>query len=111
MDFCTQQQETSAARDAGRTDFSKTTMFTSLSPCHTCAALIYQLQFKRLVVDDITNYGGNEEKLWQKGLPVEILEDLESVAFRAKFAKESPDLDREDFCGLAAARRVATAKS
>ena len=49
--------ETSAARDAGRQDYSKTTMFTSLSPCDICAALIYQLQFHRLVVGDITING------------------------------------------------------
>jgi creatinine deaminase len=103
--------ETSAARDAGRQDFSRTTMFTSLSPCDTCAALIYQLQFQRLVVGDITNYGGNEEKLRQKGVQVEILEDPEGIAFYAKFVKEKPDLDREDAGGVAAVRKVATAKS
>ena len=58
--------ETSAARDAGRLDFSKTTMFTSLSPCDICAALIHQLQFQRLVVGDITNYAGNEDMLQAK---------------------------------------------
>ena len=39
--------ETSAARDAGRLDFSETTMFTTLSPCDICAALIYRRQFQR----------------------------------------------------------------
>src|SRR5580693_7014949 len=67
--------ETSAARDAGRQDFSKTTMFTSLSPCDTCAALIYQLQFQRMVVGDVTNYAGNEENVRQHGVQVEVLED------------------------------------
>ena len=32
--------ETSAIRDAGRRDFSLTTIFTTLSPCDICAALI-----------------------------------------------------------------------
>src|SRR6202045_1926992 len=59
--------ETSAVRDAGRQDFSQTTMFTSLSPCDICAALIYMRQFKRLVVGDVTNSSGNEEMLRQKG--------------------------------------------
>src|ERR1700735_5299644 len=52
--------ETSAVRDAGRLDFGKTTMFTTLTPCDICTALIHQLQFQRLVVGDITNFGGNE---------------------------------------------------
>jgi creatinine deaminase len=103
--------ETSAARDAGRQDFSKTTMFTSLSPCDICAALIYQLQFQRLVVGDVTNYGGNEEKLRQKGIQVDILEDPEGIAFYAKFVKERPDLDMEDAGGLAAVRRAGLARA
>src|ERR1700691_3930608 len=50
--------ETSAVRDAGRLDFSQTTMFTSLSPCDICAALIYMREFNRLVVGDVTNFSG-----------------------------------------------------
>ena len=55
--------ETSAVRDAGRVDFSETTIFTSLSPCDICAALIYMRQFRRVVVGDVTNASGNEELL------------------------------------------------
>src|SRR5579872_6458754 len=60
--------ETSAARDAGRQDFSQTTMFTSLSPCDICAALVYMRQFKRLVVGNVTSFAGNEQMLRQKGV-------------------------------------------
>ena len=102
--------ETSAARDAGRLDFSRTTMFTSLSPCDVCAALIYMRQFKRLVVGDVTNASGNEEMLRQKGVQVDILEDPEGLAFYAKYRKEKPDQDLEDWKGLAAVRKAAAAK-
>jgi cytosine deaminase len=103
--------ETSAARDAGRQDFSQTTMFTSLSPCDICAALIYSRQFKRLVVGDATNASGNEGLLRQKGVQVDILEDPEGVAFYAKYRKEKPDQDLEDWKGLASVRKAAAAKS
>jgi len=103
--------ETSAARDAGRQDFSKTTMFTSLSPCDTCAALIWQLQFQRMIVGDVTNYAGNEEKVRQKGVQVEILEDPEGVAFFAKYLREKPDQHREDAGGVAAVRKAAAGKT
>ncbi|HLJ25069.1 MAG TPA: nucleoside deaminase [Candidatus Acidoferrales bacterium] len=98
--------ETSAARDAGRQDFSKTTMFTSLSPCGICAALISQLQFQRLVIGDITNFGGNEEMLRQKGVLVDILEIPEGVAFFKKYLGEKPDQHREDAGGVAAVRKA-----
>lgn len=99
--------ETSAARDAGRQDFSQTTMFTSLSPCDICAALIYRRQFNRLVVGDITNFSGTEELIGKKGVKVEILEDPEGVAFFARYLKEKPDQHLEDAYGLAAVRKGA----
>jgi cytosine/creatinine deaminase len=102
--------ETSAVRDAGRLDFSQTTMFTSLSPCDICAALIYMRQFKRLVVGDVTNSSGNEPMLRQKGIQVDILEDPECVAFYAKYRKEKPDQDLEDWKGLAAVRKAPAGK-
>ena len=98
--------ETSAARDAGRLDFSQTTMFTTLSPCDICAALIYRRQFNRLVVGDITNFAGNEDTLRQKGVQVDILEDPDGVAFFAKYLKEKPDQHMEDAYGLAAVRKA-----
>jgi cytosine deaminase len=99
--------ETSAARDAGRLDFSQTTMFTTLSPCNICAALIYTLQFQRLVVGDVTNGSGNEQMLRQNGVQVDILEDPEGVALYAKHRKQKPNQDLEDWRGLAEVRKVA----
>jgi cytosine/creatinine deaminase len=103
--------ETSAARDAGRQDFSKTTMYTTLSPCDICAALIYMRQFNRLVIGDVTNGSGNEEMLRQKGVRVDILEDPDGVALYAKYKKEKPDQDLEDWKGLAAVRKNTATKS
>jgi cytosine/creatinine deaminase len=98
--------ETCAVRDAGRIDFSETTMFTSLSPCDICAALIYMRQFHRVVIGDVTNASGNEELLRQKGIQVDVLEDPESVALYAKYRREKPDQDLEDWKGLAAVRHA-----
>jgi creatinine deaminase len=103
--------ETSAVRDAGRQDFSQTTMFTTLSPCDICAALIYMRQFKRVVVGDVTNSSGNEEMLRQKGIQVDILEDPEMIAYYANYRKEKPDQDLEDWKGLAAVRKAAAEKT
>lgn len=103
--------ETSAARDAGRQDFSRTTMFTSLSPCDICAALIHRRQFQRLVIGDVTNFGGNEEMLRQKGVQVDILEDPAGVALFAKYFREKPEQHLEDAGGLAEVRKAATRRS
>lgn len=93
--------ETSAIRDAGRKDFSLTTIFTTLSPCDVCATLIYMRQFNRVVVGDNTNASGSEGMLREKGVEVDILEDTDGIALYAKYRKERPDLDTEDWKGRA----------
>lgn len=77
--------ETSAIRNAGRRDFSETTIFTTLSPCDVCATLIYMRQFSRVVVGDITNASGNEELLREKGIQVDIVEDPQGIALYAQY--------------------------
>jgi cytosine deaminase len=96
--------ETSAIRDAGRQDFSRTTLFTTLSPCDVCATLLYMRQFNRVVVGDVTNASGNEAMLREKGLRVDILEDQNGIALYRKYRAEKPELDIEDWKGVAAVR-------
>jgi cytosine deaminase len=99
--------ETSAIRDAGRQDFSRTTIFTTLSPCDVCATLIYMRGFGRVVVGDVTNASGNEPMLRDKGIQVDILEDQKAIALYAKYRAEKPELDLEDWKGMAAvAKRI-----
>ena len=98
--------ETSAIRDAGRHDFSQTTIFTTLSPCDVCATLIYMRQFNRVVVGDVTNASGNEQMIRDKGVRVEILEDQQGIELYAKYRREKPDQDTEDWKGLAEVRKT-----
>jgi len=96
--------ETSAIRDAGRVDFSKTTIFTTLSPCDVCATLIYMRGFNRVVVGDVTNASGNEALIQEKGITVDILEDQQGIALYAKYRQEKPQQDLEDWQGLSAVK-------
>ena len=97
--------ETSAIRDAGRIDFSQTTLFTSLSPCDICATLIYMRGFSRVVVGDITNASGNEVLLQEKGIQVDILEEERGIQLYARYRSEKPELDLEDWQGLRAVQK------
>jgi creatinine deaminase len=99
--------ETSAARDAGRLDFSLTTMFTTLSPGDICAALIYRRQFKRLIVGHTIGSPDTLDMLRQKGVEVEILRDSEGIALFEKYRQEKPDQHMEDAFGLAAVHQAA----
>ncbi|WP_444999718.1 nucleoside deaminase [Halomonas mongoliensis] len=97
--------ETAAIRDAGRLDFSRTTLFTSLSPCDICATLLYMRGFSRVVVGDITNASGTEALLRERGVQVEILEDPQGIERYGRFRAENPELDLEDWKGLGAFRQ------
>lgn len=98
--------ETAAIRDAGRIDFSKTTIFTTLSPCDVCATLVYMRGFSRIVIGDVTSASGNEELLKHKGVKVDILEDHDMIELYGRYRQEKPDLDLEDWRGLAAVSKV-----
>lgn len=97
--------ETAAIRDAGRIDFSKTTLFTTLSPCgNMCTPSIMKLGFNRSVIGDSTNVdnGLNEHKLRDAGVKVEIKEDQMGIGIYAEYREKYPDQDLEDWMGLAA---------
>jgi cytosine deaminase len=94
--------ETSAIRDAGRIDFSKTTIFTTLSPCDVCTALVYMRGFNRIVVGNVTSANGNEKVLAEKGIIVDILEDKLGIDIYEAYRKAKPQQDLEDWKGLAA---------
>ncbi len=92
--------ETSAMRDAGRIDFSRTSLFTTLSPCDVCATLLYMRGLNRVIVGDITNASGNEALLRDKGIQVDILEDQKGISLYAHFRQEKPEQDLEDWQGV-----------
>ncbi len=83
---------TSAVNDACSMDFSKTSMFVSLTPCDVCAEILYKNQFNRLVIGDITSTSGNEQRIKDKGIAVDIIEDQMGPTLYKKYKKEQLDL-------------------
>ncbi|MDM7858172.1 nucleoside deaminase [Thiopseudomonas acetoxidans] len=103
--------ETSAIKDAGRIDFSDTTLYTSLSPCEVCATLLSLRGFNRVVVGDVTNASGTEVFLQERGIQLDILEDEQGIALYARFCSQKPELELEDWQGVSACRSIANARS
>ncbi|MGY6631255.1 MAG: nucleoside deaminase [Wenzhouxiangella sp.] len=93
--------ETAAIRDAGRINFRRTTLFTSLSPCEICASLLRMRGFPRVVVGDVSNASGTEAALREHGIQVDILEDDAGIALYRRFRSTQPALEREDWLGRA----------
>jgi len=101
--------ETDAINDAGtRTDFSKASLFTTLTPCSVCTALTFSQGFNRVVIGN--RLAGinqeNEDLLRAKGVQVDILEDQEGIDLYKEYAKNNPVQNIRDWQGQAGVVRA-----
>ena len=89
--------EMDCLRKAGRQrTYRDTTLYTSLSPCMMCSGTIVQFKIPRVVVNDIENFGGNEDFLRANGVEVIEAAHDKSMALMARFIAEKPALWNED---------------
>ena len=85
--------EMDAIRRAGLdVPWSRTTLYTSLSPCMMCAGTIVQFRIPRVVIGDATNFGGNEAFLGDRGVDVVVDENPALVAFFAAWKAAHPEI-------------------
>ena len=92
--------ETDCIRNAGRgVDFSRTALYTSLSPCAMCAGAIQLFGIPRVVIGDNENFPGEIGWLLRHEVEVALANDPEMIRFFAKFRRERPDLWDEDIKG------------
>jgi cytosine deaminase len=97
--------ETSAMRDAGSIDFSRTTVFTTLTPCKVCATLLAERGVARVVIGNTPHEDHNEGYLHDSGVEVVNLDDPVGVTLYSRYCKEKPDQNLIDWKGVAALRR------
>ncbi len=92
--------ETDCMKNAGRRpNYSKVTMYTTLSPCMMCSGTIIQFGIGRVVIGEDKNFSGNIEFLRERGVEVTLLDDRDCVELMSKFIAERPDLWYEDIAG------------
>lgn len=99
--------ETAATIDAGRAakakgqglvDFSKTTMFTTLTPCRVCCCqLNTRTRPSRVVIGDVTNAPSSAPRL--NGMKVDILEDSMAIKQYKEYADKYPEKHYADWLG------------
>ena len=78
--------ETDCLRQAGLFGrWAESTLYTTLSPCMMCAGTIVQFRIPRVVIGDVTNFGGNEQFLRDRGVQVDVQEDAAMVALFTKW--------------------------
>ena len=91
--------EMDCLENAGRlsaSDYKKSTLYSTLSPCDMCsgAALLYGIP--KIVVGENRNFQGPEEYVRSRGVDVVIIDDAECITMMEDFIKDRPDLWNED---------------
>ena len=92
--------ETDCMKNAGRrSDYSRVTMYTTLSPCMMCTGTILQFGIQRVVIGEDRNFSGNIDFLRERGVEVVLLNDRDCIELMSKFIAERPGLWYEDISG------------
>ena len=91
--------ETDALEMAGRLPASvyrRTTMYTTLSPCHMCTGAILLYGIPRVVLGENRTFLGAEDLLRSHGVEVVNLDSEECYRLMQEFIAEHPELWNED---------------
>ena len=81
---------------AGRIDFSKCTLITTLSPCDMCSGAILLYKIPTVIILDNINFKGSEDYLMSRGVDVTAFNNFRCVALMKEFIQNNPKLWNED---------------
>lgn len=91
--------EMDALEDAGRlraSDYRRSVIYTTLSPCEMCTGAILLYEIPRVVVGENRTFLGAEDHLRANGVEVEVVDDPECVDLMTRFIADNPELWSED---------------
>jgi len=91
--------ETDALENAGRlpaSTYARSTMYTTLSPCHMCTGAMLLYKIPRVVIGENKTFLGAEDLLRQHGVDVVVLDDGDCIAMMTDFIAQRPSLWNED---------------
>ncbi|MDD4353665.1 MAG: nucleoside deaminase [Candidatus Nanoarchaeia archaeon] len=91
--------EMDCLENAGRLtskDYSKCTIYSTLSPCEMCTGAIILYKIPLIVIGENVTFKGPESYSKSKGVKIINLESKECKDLMAKFIKEKPKLWNED---------------
>ena len=91
--------EMDALENAGRLPaavYTRSVLYTTLSPCAMCTGAILLYRIPRVVVGENVTFMGEEELLRSRGVAVEVLQDARCIEMMRRFIREHPSLWNED---------------
>ena len=91
--------EMDALENAGRlpaTVYTRSVLYTTLSPCAMCSGAILLYRIPRVVVGENVTFRGEEDLLRDRGVAVDVLQDSRCIEMMRRFIRERPALWNED---------------
>ena len=80
----------------GATDYARSTLYSTLSPCDMCSGTVLLYGIPKVVVGENRTFRGPETYLRSRGVEVIVMDDDECEVLMAEFADEHPELWNED---------------
>jgi cytosine deaminase len=71
-------------------EFSRSTLYTTLSPCDMCAGAVLFFKIPHVIVGENQNYQGAEEYLVSRGVDLKVLNDQTCIRLLQDFDRENP---------------------
>ena len=84
---------------AGRlkaSDYSRATLYSTLSPCDMCSGTVLLYKIPRVVVGENQTFQGPEDYVRSRGVELVILQSPECIQLMREFIAERPELWNED---------------
>jgi cytosine deaminase len=78
------------AGDLSPEEFSRSTLYTTLSPCDMCAGAIIFFKIPEVIIGENQNYQGAEEYLKSRGVDLQILNDQACIQLLQDFDRQNP---------------------
>ena len=80
----------------GYRDYSRSVLFSTLSPCDMCSGAVLLYKIPMVVIGENQTFRGPEEYLRSRGVELVILNDRECIMMMEEFIADNPDLWNED---------------
>lgn len=91
--------EMDCLENAGRLtplDYSRSTLYSTLSPCDMCSGAVLLYKIPRIVIGDNINFQGPESYVRGRGCDLTIVNDPRCIDLMRRFIREHPELWNED---------------
>ena len=91
--------EMDCLENAGRlraSDYARSTLYSTLSPCDMCSGAVLLYKIPRVVVGENQTFCGPEDHLRSRGVELDVRNDPECIELMTRFIEQQPELWNED---------------